>query len=364
MLFSPSLWLSHSVAEGLSGADVFRRRDIMLIGRCVQLGFVLVHGGDKMLTDEQTERFQRPDIIRPPSEWRSYFLPLTSGCSNHTCAFCNYYGSRLRIRDVDEVMEEIDILASYVRYGVKVPTAPSIIYAVARNWDGKRIFLQDGDALVYPYGRLEGVLHHLKERIPDLERVGTYATPQDILRRSPKELKRLRELKLGIVYMGVESGDEEVLKAIGKGVDYAQMVAAGRRVKEAGITLSVTVILGLAGVQGSERHARQTARILTDIDPDFAGALTLTLVPGTPIYEQALRGDLELVSPFRSLEELKTIVENSDFSDCFFSSMHASNYLSIRGRLPGYKTRILRDIEAVLKSGDPSLLRPEFMRGL
>lgn len=317
-----------------------------------------------MRTGNPTEQFQRPDIIRPPSEWRSYFLPLTSGCSNHTCAFCNYYGSRLRMREVDDVIAEIDALALYVTHNVKVPTAPAIVYAVARNWDGKRVFLQDGDALVYPYPTLVKVLQHLNERLPSVERIGAYATPQDLLRRSLDELKYLRQLKLGIIYMGVESGDEEVLRKIGKGVGYADMVAAGRKAKDAGIILSATVILGLAGVQGSERHARETARILTDIDPDFAGALTLTLVPGTPMYEQVARGELQLVTPFRSLEELKIIVENADFTDCFFSSMHASNYLSIRGRLPHEKARILNELESVLHSGDPNLLRPEFLRGL
>jgi hypothetical protein len=142
------------------------------------------------------------------------------------------------------------------------------------------------------------------------------------------------------------------------------MGGAGGKAKEAGITLSVSVILGLGGVEGSEEHALQTARILTDIDPEYAGALTLTLVPGTPLHRQWREGSFSLIDPLLSLRELKTIVENSTFSDCFFSSMHASNYLSVRGRLPQDKPRMMTELEQVLRSQDPSLLRPEFMRGL
>jgi len=310
------------------------------------------------------EKFDRPEIIRPPSEWRSYFLPLTSGCSNNTCAFCGYYGSKLKIRKVDEVKQEIDALALYMKRGVTLSSIPNMVYEIAQYWDQGRIFLQDGDALVYPYKGLVEILEHLNEKFPHLERIGTYATPQDILRRSKDELKRLRELKLTIFYTGLESGDDEILKSIGKGVDSNHMVSAGRRVKEAGITFSVTVILGLGGIEGSEQHCLETARVLTEIDPEYVGALTLTLVPGTPLYEQWQGGDFHPISPFQSLEELKIIVKESHFTNCFFSSMHASNYFSVRGRLPQDKGRMLEELEDILVERDPSRLRPEFLRGL
>lgn len=308
--------------------------------------------------------FLRPDIIRPPSEWKSYFLPLTSGCSNNTCAFCAYYGSKLQMRDIDEVKSEIDALSVFIQNGIRLPTIPNVVYAVAQGWDGKRIFLQDGDALVYPFANLKEVLQYLNEKLPSIERIGSYATPQDILRKSGEQLKELKGLKLSIFYMGVESGDDRVLQHVGKGVKRQDLIEAGKKAKEAGITLSVTVILGLGGVEGSEEHALETAKILTDIDPDYAGALTLTLVPGTPLYEQWEQGTFHPISPFRSLEELRIIIENANFTDCFFSSMHASNYISVRGKLPRYKEKMLRQLEAVLATKDPSLLRPEFLRGL
>jgi radical SAM superfamily enzyme YgiQ (UPF0313 family) len=308
--------------------------------------------------------FSRPDIIRPPSEWKSYFLPLTRGCSNNTCTFCGYYGSKLQIRDVDNVKSEIDALALFTRSGVRLPNIPKVVYAVAQDWDGKRIFLQDGDALVYPFPKLREVLQHLNEKLPGVERIGTYATPQDILRRSVDELKELRQLKLGILYTGLETGKDDLLQKIGKGVSSDQVVNAGKRVKEAKISFSVTVILGLGGVEGSKRHALDTSKTLTKIDPDYVGALTLTLVPGTPLYEEWERNQFHPLSPFQSLEELKLIIENSSFTNCFFSSMHASNYLSVRGRLPQDRARMLRQLENVLAVKDPSLLRPEFLRGL
>lgn len=268
------------------------------------------------------------------------------------------------MREVADVKGEIDALALFTRSSIRVPNAPAGVYAVAQDWDGKRIFLQDGDALVYPFPKLREALQYLNEKLPTVERIGTYATPQDILRTSVDELKELRQLKLGIFYTGLETGDDELLRKIGKGVSSDQVIEAGKRVKEARIAFSVTIILGLGGVGGSHKHALATARALTQIDPDYVGALTLTLVPGTPLHEQRERNQFHSLSPFQSLEELKSIIQNSSFSDCFFSSMHASNYLSVRGKLPHDKERMLKQLEKVLAARDPALLRPESLRGL
>jgi radical SAM superfamily enzyme YgiQ (UPF0313 family) len=309
-------------------------------------------------------QFNRPDIIRPPSEWRSYFLPLTSGCSNNTCTFCSFYGTGLQIRELEDVKKEIDALAAYTQKGIYLPGTPRIVYEIGQTWNGKMVFLQDGDALVYPFPKLKEALAYLNDRFPNLERIATYATPQDIFRRTKDELQELKELKLSIFYSGVESGDDKVLQKIGKGVNSRQIIEAGKKVKAAGIALSVTVILGLGGVEGSQEHALETARVLSEIDPDFCGALTLILVPGKPLYEECRKGEFKLISPFRSLEELKIIIENSSFTDCFFSSMHASNYLSVRGRLPQDKKAMIKQLEAALATKDPSSLRPDFLRGL
>jgi len=208
------------------------------------------------------------------------------------------------------------------------------------------------------------VLKYLNEKFPYLDRIGTYATPQSALIKSIDELKELNRLGLKIAYMGVETGDEELLKKVNKGVNYDQMVKAGRKLKQAGITLSATVILGLGGVEGSENHALKTAKILSEIDPDFAGALTILLASGTPLHKDWEEGRFSLISPFQSLEELKLIIQNSHFTNCFFTANHASNYLPIKARLPKEKAEVIRLIDDVLTKRDMSRLRPEFTRAL
>lgn len=308
--------------------------------------------------------FVRPEIIRPPSEHASYYLPLTSGCSNNTCGFCAFSFTKLGIRDIDDVKREIDAMSLFVNQRMWMADQPDIVYLILRTWDGRKVFLQDGDALVYPYPKLLEALKYLNGKFPGLERIASYATPQDILRRTVDELKELRRQKLGILYMGVESGDDEVLKHIKKNANHDEMVEAGKKVKDAGILLSVTVILGLGGVEGSERHAKESARVLTELDPDYVGALTLTLVPGTQLYQEWKNGEFNLITPMDSLRELKLIAEESRFSNCFFSSMHASNYYAIRGTMPKDREKVLKQLDAIIARKDPRMLRPEFMRGL
>ena len=308
--------------------------------------------------------FTRPEIIRPPSEWRSYYLPLTSGCSCSTCTFCNYYGSGLQIREFEDVKQEIEALSLYRDKGLVLNGIPDIVYALVSRWDGQRIFLQDGDALVYPFSKLKDVLALIKQKFPQVQRVAAYATTPDILRISIDELKELRRLNLGILYIGLESGDNDILKRICKGVDSADIIKACKRVKEAGILTSVTVILGIGGAEGSEKHALETAGALSEIDPDYAGALTLTLIPGTPFEQDYSQGIFSPVTPFQSIIELLSIIRNADFTNCFFSSMHASNYFSVRGILPGDREKMIQQLERIIKDGDSASLRPEFLRGL
>ena len=306
---------------------------------------------------------ERPEIVRPPSEWRSYYLPITWGCSHAGCAFCRWYGEKLRIRDLEEIEEEIRALSLLRNHGVYAPSLHPVAARIAIEWDGRRIFLQDADALAYPYESLVEILKALREHFPSLERVGSYATPQILLRRSVEQLRKLRELGLGILYVGVESGDDLVLEKVGKGVRSEEIVEACRKVKEAGIALSVTVILGLGGKERSREHALRTAEVLSRIDPEFAAALTLMIVPGTPLEREVQEGRFSLLSPFEILEELKLMLENCDFSS-FFSTMHASNYLPLRGRFPQEKGKLLSILEEVLRRRDPGLLRPSFLRAL
>ena len=284
-------------------------------------------------------------IIRPPSEAGSLLLQATVGCSHNKCTFCpTYKGERFRIKSFEEIEEDI-LEAS--RYGAI-----------------RRVFICDGDALIIPQKKLLPIIKSIKHNIKGLERIGTYANAKSILRKTPEELSELRELGLSIAYLGVETGNEELLKKIQKGATYEEMVEGGRRIKDAGITLSVTVLLGIGGIEMSEAHAIDTARILTDIDPDYAGALTVMVVPGTQLYDEQMSGEFQLPDTFGFLEELRLMIEHSDFTNCFFTSNHASNYLPIKARMPEEKDETLRTIQSVINSRNRKILRPEFMRGL
>jgi len=286
------------------------------------------------------------DIIRPPSEAHSLLLQVTVGCSHSRCTFCpSFKDKRFRIKGLDEIVEDLE-------------------YASRRFRRVDRLFLCDGDALIIPQKRLIGILDAIRTLLPGVDRIGTYANAKSIRKKSVEELRELKERGLGIVYLGIESGNEEILARIRKGATYDQIVEAARRVKEAGIALSVTVLLGIGGTAMSAAHARDTARILTDVDPDFVGVLTVMIVPGTPLHEETCSGSFVLPGTFALLEELGVMVSGARFTNCFFTANHASNYLPIRARLPREREKVLRLIDDVVRRGDASLLRPESMRGL
>jgi len=249
------------------------------------------------------------------------------------------------VKTFDEVKEDIDEVSAY---GVSIP----------------RVFLADGDALAIPQEQLINILSTLKTKVRGLERVGIYANARDILRKSVDELKELKALNLGIIYLGLESGNREVLRRIKKNATVDRMIRAARRVKESGILLSVTVLLGIGGVELSQAHAEDTGKVLSQMDPDFVGALSLIVVPGTPIEKEIKTGRLVLPTPFALIQELETMVLHSEFTQCFFASNHASNYLPLRIRMPEEKKEALQKIREVLRRKDPELLRPEYLRAL
>lgn len=284
-------------------------------------------------------------IIRPPSEAESLILQITVGCSHNRCTFCpTYKAKRLRIKTFPEIKEDID-------------------EAAQSGWAIERVFLADGDALIVPQPRLMEVMDYLNEQLPRLRRVGIYANAKGILKKTADELRELKEARLGIIYLGVESGDEVVLERVRKGTTYERLVQAGRMVKAAGIKLSVTVLLGIGGRERSREHAIATGRILTELDPDYVGALSLILVPGTPLYEEQTQGQFVLPAPFELIEELRTMLEHTTMHGLFFSN-HASNYLPLKVRMPKDKEATLQLIDEVLAKRDPTLLRPDYVRAL
>jgi radical SAM superfamily enzyme YgiQ (UPF0313 family) len=227
-----------------------------------------------------------------------------------------------------------------------------------------RVFLADGDALALAPRRLQEILDLLRAELPNLERVSSYANARNLLAKSVDELSALCAAGLELLYLGLESGDDETLAAIHKGVTVDEQIAGCRRAAEAGLTLSVTAILGLAGTARSLVHAAATGEALSAIDPAFIGILTLMLVPGTAMAVRVADGQLVLPDSLGMLRELREIIAHTEVTDCLFRSNHASNYLPVGGRLPQDKQKMLAALDVVLAAPEAARLRPEGWRGL
>ncbi|MBF0389621.1 MAG: radical SAM protein [Desulfamplus sp.] len=284
------------------------------------------------------------NIIRPPSEANSILLQVTVGCSHNKCTFCGAYkGERFKIKDDSVIFEDIEFAAKYCK-------------------NQSRLFICDGDALIIPQKRLVPILQRIKERLPWIERVGLYANTKSIKMKSSDELKELQELGVKIAYMGLESGDDITLKNINKGADSKKMVEMGKKIRSAGIKLSITVLLGLAGKARSNIHATETGRVLSEIDPEYVGALSLMLIPETPMHRDYQNGDFELITPDEMLKELGTMIATTHLTDGLFHANHASNYLPIRAHLPKDREKTLNLIAQALQG--KVRLKPEYMRAL
>jgi radical SAM superfamily enzyme YgiQ (UPF0313 family) len=294
---------------------------------------------------EQLEGMHYEGIcIRPPSEAYSILLQATVGCSHNKCTFCGTYkDKRFRIKDDDVILNDILFASRYMR-----------------NQD--RFFIMDGDALIIPFPRLMWILAMIKEHLPWVKRVGAYANTKGIKMKSEEELLKLREMGLSILYMGVESGDDHTLEAVRKGADSQRMLAMGKKVMEAGIKLSVTVLLGIAGRERSLIHGQATGALLTAMDPDYVGALTLMVIPGTPLADEMAAGRFELPDNLGLLSELREMIASTDLSRGLFFSNHASNYLPVKVRYPRGKQQALDQIDMALQGRVG--LRPEWMRAL
>ncbi|MFO7891771.1 MAG: radical SAM protein [bacterium] len=284
------------------------------------------------------------NIIRPPSEADSIILQATVGCSHNKCTFCGAYkNKRFTIKSDDILEKDISFAAEHFKHT-------------------RRLFICDGDALIIPQPKLASLLTIIKKQLPWLTRIGIYANAKSLKRKSLPELQELKEMGLGIIYMGLESGDDMTLKAVNKKSLSADMIKQGKKVKQAGIKLSITVLLGLAGPERSHIHARKTGKVLSQIDPEFVGALTLMLIPGTPLYDDYRKEIFTLLEPKQMLQELRSMIVHTNLSKGLFLSNHASNFLSLKIRMPRDKQTAIQKIDQALQGNIP--LKPEWMRGL
>ena len=296
------------------------------------------------------------NVIRPPSEAWSYILQITYGCSHNQCTFCSTYLDKpFQVRPAKEVLEDIEMARSTIPHT-------------------RRVFLADGNALVLSTRRLVPILDALGKAFPNLERVSIYANAQDILRKSEEELATLYRKKLGMIYMGLESGDEEVLRRVKKGATAAEMIEAvrkaqaiwaqGRLRSRHGFKMSVIGILGLGKRERSREHAIATGQAVSAMDPAYFSLLTLMVVPGTELYRQYQAGEFVLIEPLEMLAEMRGMIQHMEgLTHCVFRTNHASNYLPLAGTLPQDKERLLATLDRALAQGE-SVLRPEYLRAL
>ena len=282
------------------------------------------------------------NCIRPPPEALSILLQVTLGCSHNKCTFCGTYkDKRFGIKEDDIILGDILFASKYMK-----------------NQD--RVFLMDGDALIIPQKRLVWILDKINEHLPWVKGVGSYANTKSISLKSFQELNDLRRKGLDRIYLGVETGDDEIRKKIHKGSTARHCAEMGKKIKNAGMRLTVMVLLGVAGMEKSLDHARATGELLSAMDPDHVAALTVIPIPGTPFWDQIERGELKLPDERGMLIEMGEMISHTNLRGGTFASNHASNYLSLNVRLPEGKQEALDLIDAALQGRIG--LKPEWMR--
>ncbi|PSF11372.1 radical SAM protein [Marinobacter shengliensis] len=287
-------------------------------------------------------------VFRPPSEAKSLILPVTNGCSWNQCTFCEMYTQpqkKFRARKPDDIRRDI------ARAAEAFESVP-------------RVFLADGDAMVLPTRRLLEILADLKQAFPGLRRVSSYCLPRNLARKSVEELVELREAGLGILYVGMESGDDEVLRRINKGETWESTRSALEKIKQAGLTSSVMVLNGLGGEELSRQHAINTATLCNETQPDYLSTLVVSFPQGEERFRAGFGDDFVPLSQQGLFEEIRVFLEHLELDSTIFRSDHASNYLVLKGNLGRDKQRLLGEVDLAIRDPGAAPLRAEWMRGL
>jgi radical SAM superfamily enzyme YgiQ (UPF0313 family) len=292
-------------------------------------------------------RYVEP-VFRPPSEAESLILPVTDGCSWNRCTFCEMYTApqkRFRPRSEDEILESIKRCGEI--YGDRV----------------KRIFLADGDAMTLSSRRLANVLTAIRRDLPGVRRVSSYCLPRNVRKKSVDELRELKELGLSLVYVGAESGDDDVLARVDKGETAETTREALEKLQEAGIKRSVMILNGLGGAALSRPHALNSAALMNAAQPEYLA----TLVVSFPMGEARFRGhfpDFEPLGVLDLMREMELFISALELKRTIFRSDHASNWLILKGTLGGDKPRLLEELRAAIAAPESAPLRPAWARGL
>ena len=283
------------------------------------------------------------NVYRPPSEASSLIIQATIGCSHNSCTFCYMYkGEPFIVRDIEDIIADLEDIREYF---------PRI----------RRIFIADGDALVLKTEHLIKLLDYINENFPNVERISSYATAGDINRKSTEELKELYNRGLHMLYIGFESGDDEILKDIKKGLTVKDYVDSMKKCKEVGFSTSITIIAGLGGVDKMEQNAINTAKLISETKPDYVSYLTMRIYENAPIYKDYVSGKFKMPSAEGILYEMKLFLENVDSQGTVFRSNHASNYVPLKGTLNEDRQAMIDLIDTSLENKN---FRPDFLRGL
>lgn len=283
-------------------------------------------------------------IFRPPSEARSLILQVTVGCSHNRCTFCTMYKEKkFRIKKLEEIFSDIDSIQSNCEYV-------------------QRVFLADGDALAIPTDDIIKIMKKLKRKFVNCERISVYATSKDIIDKGIEDMKLLKKEGLSMIYMGIESGCDEILKDINKGVRSDEIIRSGNIAHEAEIDLSVTLISGMGGKEKSEQHALESAKVLNIIKPRYIGLLSLMVEKTTPLYKKIMRNEFTKLTWKEVLKETHMMISNLNLKDSVFRSNHASNYFSLAGTLNKDKDVLLEELEGAIKG--KRVIKKESHRGL
>ncbi len=270
-------------------------------------------------------------VYRPPSEANSLILQVTIGCAHNKCTFCSMYKDKqFRMRSENEIFEDLE--AAKKMY-------PSV----------NKVFLADGNALVMPTEKLGRIIKKINTLFPGCKRIAIYGSPSDILSKSNEDLEYLKNLGLGIVYMGIESGSNQVLTAVKKGATSDQIIEAGQKIMSLKILLSAMVISGLGGESLWKEHALESAKVISAIDPDYIGLLTLLIEPNTPLADEIEQDKFKILKPLNVLKETHLMVNNIKVSHAIFRSNHASNYLVLKGVFPEDQNSVLGQIERAIE---------------
>ena len=282
-------------------------------------------------------------VYRPPSEAYSLIVQYTIGCSHNKCTFCTMFKEkRFHVRPLEDVLEDF-------------------AWARSRYSQIPRIFIADADALCLKTDKLMPVLEYIEENIPECERVTIYGRASNVLRKSMDELRQLREHGITMVYIGAESGNDDVLKAVNKGETRDELIEAVHMIEDAGMQASVTFINGLAGRENWEAHAIDTGTMITEMNASYVSLLTLLTGPDAPITKDINEGRLTLLTPEEVLAETHLMIENANpKKSCVFRSNHASNYLSLKGNIPDDNERMLKQLEVAMDN--TGLLKDERFR--